>query len=550
MKLSQLFKTIDKKEWQFVILIIVVIIVITTLPYIYGRLKTPSDKIYTGIHFLIPSDYPVYYSYIQQASSGNVLFSDLFSAETKDYNILNTIWLLPGQITRLFDLSPALSFQISRILLIPILILVSYLLISYFFTTKGLRKLSLIIFIFASGWGFYYLLFNYQLLADLIIENNYIWPLDFWIIEANTFLTLYYSPHFIASLALLLFSLLLIFLALVNNKIIYALGSGIVALILFSFHPFHFITIYFLPLLYLVIWSIINRQIARRKFFLYSILVLVSLPVIIYYYWLVQTDFSTQIKFLQNYCPTPSLCLVFLGFGAMIIFSVIAVIKLLVKKEKISNKELIIITWFIGQFILVYLPFSFQRRLTEGIALPLALLTSLLLYSWYQKVKSKRPRSLLVNSAVLFFLFLLVFMTTIISQISIDLFLYSKGEQPSYIRIEEFQALNWLKENIKLNEVILAHRDNGNIIPAFSGQRVYLGHEVETIYVKEKKEEVKWFFKENRSLQTETTFLKKRNINYIYYSQEEKSLGQYNPESKPYLEVVFGNDQVIIYQVL
>lgn len=187
MTLSKLFKTIDKKEWQFVFLVALLVIVITTLPYLYGWYKTPPNKIYTGIHFLVPSDYPVYYSYIQQASQGQILFSDLYSGETTQRNILNTFWLIPGWLVRFFNFSPILAFQLSRLLFIPVLMAVSYLLISYFFINKNLRKFSFLLFIFAAGWGFYYLLFDYHKFAYLLAGGKYIWPLDFWGIEAFTF---------------------------------------------------------------------------------------------------------------------------------------------------------------------------------------------------------------------------------------------------------------------------------------------------------------------------------------------------------------------------
>lgn len=550
MTLGQLIKTIEKKEWQFVFIITLLVMVITTLPYLYGWLKTPAGKIYTGIHFLLPTDYPVYYSYIQQASQGRIIFEELFSSEMPSPTILNTIWLIPGFFSGVLNLSPILSFHLSRLLFIPFLMMVIYLLISYFFEVKGLRKLGFIFFIFASGFGFYYSILNYQQLASLITQGGYIWPADLWIVEAFTFLTLYYSPHFIASLALLLLTLLLIFLSFDNRKISYGFWSGFCALILFSFHPFHFVTLYSLPLIYLIIWFIVRRQFVWRKFASYLIMVLVSSPIFIYYFWLLQTDLLSQIRFLQNYCPTPRLFLMFMGYGGLLIFSIFSIIHLFYRRQLLLDKNLLIVSWLVVQAVLIYLPFSFQRRLNEGLAFPMVILTSLFLYQVYKKIKQKRPNTFLINPAVLFFLFLFIFLITPVIQISTDIFIYIRGEEPAYISIEERQAMNWLQDNITSENIIFASRDSGNLIPGFSGRRVYLGHGVETIYTELKKQEVDWFFSKNRDYLIEKSFLLKRNISYIYYSPREKLMGDYKPKDKPYLQPVYSNQEITIYQVI
>ncbi|RJR30627.1 hypothetical protein C4569_04140, partial [Candidatus Parcubacteria bacterium] len=160
--MKDLLKSIDKKEWRFVLLFFIITAAVTTLPYFYGIYATPGGMVYNGNHFLISVDYPVYSSYIWQASQGRFLFSDFFSAETTKPDMLNTIWLFPGMLTAIFGFSPMVSFHISRILLAPFLIVIAYLFISYLTLVKSLRKLILTLFTFGSGWGFYFLLFDYE----------------------------------------------------------------------------------------------------------------------------------------------------------------------------------------------------------------------------------------------------------------------------------------------------------------------------------------------------------------------------------------------------
>jgi len=550
MTISQLVMTITKKEWRFIFLVTILVIVITTLPYLYGWLKTPADKIFTGIHFLNTSDYFVYYSYIEQASQGNILFHDLFTSPQSSANILNTVWIIPGVLSRAFDLSPVISFHLCRILFTPLLIIVGYLFISYIFDQKKLRMFVLTVFTFASGWGFYYLLYNNHLLSSLLVEGRYVWPLDIYAVEGNTFLTLYYSPHFIASFTLFILTLLLFFLALDNKKIIYGFYAGITALVLFSFHPFHLVTLYTVPLACLFVLTLLNRKINWSGFIAYLIMVVVSSPVYLYYLVLFGTDSTTRLKYFQNYCQTPSFMLVVFGYGALLILSITALIYL-VYSGKIRNKKKIILSiWFIVHSILIFLPFSFQGRIVEGLSVPLTLLTGYILYEAYQKIKSKPRFQIFINPVILVLLFVLLFLVTPLSQVAIDVMIYNNARVESYLSLNQFEAIQWLKSNINNDEVTLSRNTTGNYIPAFSGKNVYIGHKVETISYSIKLMETEWFFKDNKNEQIERDFLEKRNIDYIFFGPNEFILGSYDPNIKQYLHPVYSNVEVTIYKVL
>ena len=60
--MKELFNSITKKEWLFVIFLSLAVIFITTAPAVYGWLKTPADKVFTGMHFVSADDWFVYYS--------------------------------------------------------------------------------------------------------------------------------------------------------------------------------------------------------------------------------------------------------------------------------------------------------------------------------------------------------------------------------------------------------------------------------------------------------------------------------------------------------
>lgn len=88
----------------------------------------------------------------------------------------------------------------------------------------------------------------------------------------------------------------------------------------------------------------------------------------------------------------------------------------------------------------------------------------------------------------------------------------------------------------------------GNVIAGFSGRTVFIGHPVETSGFTQKMIDVNWFFQENNGDNEKKEFLRKNNVNYIYFSDEEKQMGSFTPGEKDYLKKIFENNETEIYQ--
>jgi hypothetical protein len=175
--LLKLIKSINNQEWRFIIAVIIFVILITTLPYLYGYLKTPADSFYTGLHAIAPADIHVYFSYIEQTRQGHLFFEDLYTSEPQARNMFNIFWLAIGLIAKFFSLSNILVFQLARLLLAPIFIFLLYLLAAYFWADKTWRRVAFIFFVFASGLGAIISVFLEQ---EIYSRGWYNWPLDLW----------------------------------------------------------------------------------------------------------------------------------------------------------------------------------------------------------------------------------------------------------------------------------------------------------------------------------------------------------------------------------
>ena len=287
--MAELIKSITKKEWRLLGILALTVIVVTTIPLVYGWLVRPPGSIFVGIHFSNLNDWIVYYSYLEQARQGSLLFDNLFTAENQT-PMFNIFWISVGILAKIFNLSPILTFNLVRILLIPIFYFVAYLFISYIFKDVRKRQVALLLLSFSAGLGFF--------LLGRIVEyptnhalGQFNWPIDLWVPEAFTFLTLYYSPHFIASLTLILSVFFLSLIYVEKRQFFYSIWTGILALILFFFHPFHVLTVFGVIFFYFLILIIKNREQLWPLFRHYVVLLIFSAPAIYYYFYLLSTDF-------------------------------------------------------------------------------------------------------------------------------------------------------------------------------------------------------------------------------------------------------------------
>jgi hypothetical protein len=563
---------ISKSEWKFVFLLTAIIIIITTLPYLYAHFQSSKNQIYNGLHILTSGDTHVYFSYLEQIKQGNYLFKNLFTSETT-MPVLNIFWLTAGLFGKLFNLGNILNFHIVRILLIPLCVISLYFLISYLFDSKQTRKISLVFSLFSSGLGAWA-----SLLLPAYINNKtlFYWPMDLWTPENNFFLTLYHSPHIIASLALMILFFFLFLKSTEENKTSCSILAGLCGMLLIQFHPFHLPTIVLVPTFYLLAkWALkgvelpignstpikikINWQDLKHLFIIF----IITSPAALYYAWLVKFDWATKLKAFQNVCYTPRFFTVLISYGGLLIFSLIAIflfIKYFINKKHENldikniiskNKFLFIVVWAITQFTLIFMPFRFQRRLTQGLQIPLAILTIIAILYLKERFKNSEINKIFFNKYILITIFIIFFAMSNLLLVIDDIKRFANNDELFYFSKQQLESYEFLKNEARVGEIILSGIINGNAIPAVAGRQVYFGHNnIETLNFDSKSVYLKWFFKNNLDNNKKLNFLKKNNIKYIYYSKHEKKLGNFNPENKNYLNKIYSNDFATIYKVI
>ncbi len=531
----------------------------TFISLIFGMKNAPVTKegspmVFLGRRNLNSQDTATYYSFIEQAKQGKILFENLYTTETPNPSFFRPSYLLIGNFARLFNLSPPVAFHFARIPLGILFFAAVYFLFSFFIKKKSHIFLALTILAFSSGLGF--------ILGGTMPQSS-----DLWIPESNTFLSLSDSPHFIFSqtLMILIFASFL-WLLKTNDKRLLFLGGLSSALLAFE-HPFDLPIIALTFILFIATFLLSENRVPKKYLLTSFILLIPSLFGIINYYFLLNAPAISSWS-NQNVMLSPDILNYIVGLGILIPLAFLGLIHLL-KSNNQDIKEFgsfLLLSWILATAILLYAPVVFQRRFIEGIHIPLSLLAAfgiiflsetfedfIKLYQSKSKHKAKTQFPGVFRYMIAFIIIVILSLTNVKSIIS-DLQIFSKDKADDYyyyILPQETEAFSWIEKNMPEDKIILSSWFYGNLIPGFTGHKVYLGHKVQTIDFEKKNSFMYSFFKD-LSDKERLQFLKEQKIDYLFFGKDDYflRLGNFKPDSKDYLKNVYENKGVSIYKTI
>jgi hypothetical protein len=342
--------------------------------------------------------------------------------------------------------------------------------------------------------------------AGLLLKSVFPQSVDLLVPESVLFLALGEPPHFLYSLLFLWSGVLALYHARKDSKFL-LLYLMCLALLWWE-HPFDAVTLIFLGAVELWILPRWNRLLVPVG------IAAVSLPPFLYYRALQRfPDYAGWS--IQNVMLSPSTGSLISGFLPLILLAVPAVYLLRQDPER-GRTALFLLFWIVTQFILSYLPFSFQRRLTAGVQFPLAVLAAFTL----NRIKTWTP----IVAIVLLLTASNVYMTQ--QQIQG----IASKDMPFYLPDSYARAFQWLASQ-KDKGTVVSGFITGNFIPAYTGHPVYIGHSALTPEIAKKRAEASGFFRN-----PQPDFLKANAIKYVFWGREEQRLSTKN------LEAVFSSD--------
>lgn len=516
--LSLLF-SISRQEYRLLFGAATVAAVIGLIPPLLAAWSAHKSGVqWTGRQFLSPGDMAVYLSYIAQAKAGHVLFENFATTEHL-MPVFNILWLKVGWFARLFGLTPLAAFHAVRTLYIYPLAVAAYFAFAYVFRGRNERAAAFLLFMFSSGVGLYAAPF---LRAAHVTGGNYQWPIDFWVAESNTFMTILYSPHFIASLLLIVATALLFLMALDTKKISYGVWAGLAGLVLFEFHPFHAPTLYAVALVTLALRTKTDGF-KPRQWIAAALFFLLSAPSVAYYYWLTHWTPNAAFMLQNNVTTTPSIQYVLIGLGVIVPLAVFGWFAAKDGKVLAREHRQFFTAWAIVQLALLYSPLVFQRRLVEGLQFPLTVLAIPALFAIVQSPRFKRNMNVVAAALLIPVLFLPSTFSTVKRSI--------EAANPSadrdglfFLRHPEAATMQMIRTKAPEDFVVLCAMSTGNDVIGWGEHRTYIGHWANTVDVARKQAEVADFFGKMDNDQR-AEFARTHGIDVVIFGPAERAYG-------------------------
>jgi hypothetical protein len=321
-------------------------------------------------------------------------------------------------------------------------------------------------------------------------------------------------------------------------------------------HPYILLPLYVSLGLYgLYLWHRQGRLMIRRMAWLATTSVL-ALPVVVYSYLAISSSPVFRAWQAQNLTLSPPPLHYVLGYGLVLILAILGGIAV-VKRRDDTVWPLMI--WPLAVTPMLYAPivFNVQRRMVEGVHVPLVILAALgcelivvpvavrsRLAGWLSRWAYPRMRfgrlveGLVVGLATPSTWYLLA---------SLSLATLG-GHGPLFHSRAEVGAVLWLGENSSPNETVLSSYELGGYIPARIGHRVFWGHWTESINLAEKRRQVEDFYSASSELDRQS-FLISNGIAYVFYGPRERELGGFVLSEVDFLSPACRVEDVVVYRV-
>ena len=513
---------ISKKEWLWAGCIALAVLTLSSIP--------PGYRL-SGLTYNVTDVY-VYLSWMRQAADGHFFLRNLFTTEPQVGHGFNLFFFALGTIARITHLPLLTVFHLARITFGTALLMAVYGFTSFWLKDPRSRRIALLVVGLSSGLGWIF-----RGLKDMDA------PVDTWQPEAITFLSVHCNPLFAFSLLLMVGSVHLLYRYTFTREWRYAVGAGILIMILANVHTYDLIAL-------AIGWASFSAYRMCRRDFRPLIggltAAAVAAPLVAYqaYFYMTEPVFQARAA-----VPTlsPNFTRYLLGYGFLIPLGLLGVYCSVRERRDTS----LLVFWALAGLIAAYLPVQFQRKLIMGTHIPLSILATLGMLYLGRTVPKKLRLDLPVMLLAL----------TIPSNL---LFLWrdfaaARHSPPSIVspapRVlpsqNEFFA--FVRRNTDREDVILVPPWLGLAIPAHTGRRVYCAHWAETIDYVAKAEESLAFYA-SMTDQDRIEFLRQRRIRYVvecpWHAGEEAILSDFEAEKPYFLKLVFAQEKLRLYRVL
>jgi len=526
--------------WRFMAAVGALLLVLIWAPISFAYLTAPPDRQFMGVLEGIP-DHNQYFAWMRSFAS-TPLAGNRLTPEPNEPAFFNLLWWGAGRFGALTGMAYTTVYGLLRFAALFVVMGAVWFFVRL--TVSGLwqRRLAFVLVLAGGGLGVLWVFVKYALrLADVPF------PGDVYTAEPNTLLILQVFPHFSFALALITTIFGLMLLALRRQQLVYAFAAGVAGMALGLQHAYDLLTVYsVLGVFGLLVW-VRDRRFPTFLFRCGLALAALSTPPALYLTYLVASDeaWGRKLEQFDNagvFTPNP--------FHLLILLGVPLILALMALKPRMfrskDDGELLVATWFVLHFLLMYLPVKFQIHLLLGLQVPMMILAATALTQRVAPALRRRGRRWMFGGLALL---LGLCLATNVYLLAWRFVYLGRYEQPFYLSNDELDALTWLQQHTTAEDVVLAQIELGQFVPVWSDARAYIAHWAGTLDFFTKRANSETVLDQTTPQELRRELLNEFAVTYVVVRDKDSLRTAFAASAGPELALVYENATVSIYQV-
>ncbi|MCC6487302.1 MAG: hypothetical protein IT364_07360 [Candidatus Hydrogenedentes bacterium] len=517
---------------------------ITQYPYRYADRHAPEGTRFIG-EIAMMDDINSYFSFIQQAAHGHLVFHNAMTHLEHEPVFVNLEWLAAGIFMRVFGWSTRTTFEAWRFAgAVSLLSGFAALTLALPMSTRE-RLVALGMCAFGGGFGWF--LFGLSKLGwvDISAQLGLLNPAMDLITPIHPFGQITKNPHF----SLPHGTFLLVMAAYVvaeNGRSPRWYGVAAVMAVLHGLiRPYDIISLWaFLPV-FMALESFRARSWCVRQNLWRALPLAATAPVLLYYVYIFSLHPVFKSWSSQGVQPPMPLGWHLLALGLAGVLFVYRLVRFRTYPLATPSERLLAV-WALVTLVLVHsnrvLPFM---PYTPQLAVPM--ITAIILVS----AGAFRPRDHgAARPAALAALALFLVLNALTSPFYLQRAASAAASNKSlYVHVEDLKAIDWLKDHVREQDVILSNYAMGTKLGQLLPARVVLGHWALTPHVDALGKRIDQLIDGRLEPGEAAALLAELRARYLYVPNPRRWARAYPPGAIPGIRLVYDNPSIAIYEV-
>ena len=521
------------RRFRFALIFATAIAAVSLLPYLLAYLWAPAGHHFAGF-FFIADDATTYLAKMRQGADGSWLWNDPYTSEPHGGVFLFGFYLLFGHLAALLHLPLIATYHLARITGAIALVLAVERLCRRLLPPQQ-RSLGLVLVVLGSGAGFLA-----QAAGNPAILGSRVEALDLHLPELSGWYSILAIPHFAWATALIVIALLGLL------KITEAPGwrplalTSLSLIALTAIHPQMIPVLALIWVAYRALLLLWRQRPSWRALAAEAAAFATTLPLLAYNAWILFRDptIAEWARQWRHQAPGPVSLALSLGLPLLA-----AIVGMTIAWRRRDQGLALLLVWPPLVAVLLYLPnvANIQRRLLDALFVPIGILAAVGLGSLTGRLRRARARRI---QAVL----MTVCCMSSAIVLAIALRFASGAFAEAYINDDAWQAMQWLSAHHQAGDRALSAPAAGQLLPAWAGVPVYVGHYSETLDYFQKIRNVSAILSPDEPDGALQNFLGTNRLTLLYWGPDEAATG-FHPDDHAYLHPVYRHGAVAIYRV-